>query len=601
MALPQISQDDFSAGSVLSVARHLIPRTGAYRIVDGLLDDDASVYRRGGSTYKSNAVFSSTALRALWDGFLPAVGARTLFATPAAFGVLAADDVTPTSIGGGGLTEPVPMAQLGDFLWIGGGKLYAGSRVTGPYSTGTVTATSGSTTVTGSSTSWDAGTDIDAGSIISFSGDATRFYVVASVDSTTQITLTEPFLGTTGAGQTYSSVAIATVSGRGGRSASIYGQAGGRLLTFENEKAYFSNGVDATTGRLCPQVFSANDYWKIPGGGRGIAVATVRDRALLFSTAGLYMLSNLALDLTDPSGNIQQRLEQVSPDLIAWGAAGITNYQNAVIAACTDGVYLVDGVSAPVLLSGAISPRYSAYVRAGHKPGQIAVYRSHLIVPVLNGSNVWVDTMVCHLDRPTNTSAGKIWPWVFLTGHAANVTAVATRVAHGSQRSPALLGAGTDRRVLDLSGMFEPAAAVKNDADGTTHALIVETRDYRTSLSGALNRNLARKLRARYELVDAASDNPTIRAYVSTGRATATTQSLWGTMVWGTDAWGDSSLDLFEPLGGLAPEADIRAPWTWVVNRKSEFVRFRLETVGAAASCSLRSIDVAVRQSRKDY
>ena len=58
-------------------------------------------------------------------------------------------------------------------------------------------------------------------------------------------------------------------------------------------------------------MFTSTDYWKIPGGGRGIAVATVRDRALLFSTAGLYMLSNLALDLTDPSGNIQQRLEQV--------------------------------------------------------------------------------------------------------------------------------------------------------------------------------------------------------------------------------------------------------------------------------------------------
>jgi len=397
VALPQISQDDFSAGSVLSVARHLIPRTGAYRIVDGLLDDDGSVYRRGGSAYKSNAVFSSTALRALWDGFLPAVGARTLFATPAAFGVLAADDVTPTSIGGGGLSEPVSFAQIGDFLWLGGGKLYAGSRLTGPYSTGTITTVVGSTTVTGSSTSWDVGTDIDAGSILALSGDTSRFYVVASVDSTTSLTLTEPYLGTAGSGQTYTAKAIETVSGRGGRSASIYGQAGGRLLTFENEKAYFSNGVDATTGRLCPQIFSANDYWKIPGGGRGIAVATVRDRALLFSTAGLYMLSNLALDLTDPSGNIQQRLEQVSPDLIAWGAAGITNYQNAVIAACTDGVYLVDGVSAPVLLSKSITPRYVAHVRAGYKPGQMTVYRGHLILPVLNGSGTWGGTVVCQL------------------------------------------------------------------------------------------------------------------------------------------------------------------------------------------------------------
>ena len=40
-------------------------------IVDGLLDDDGSVYRRGGSRYKSNAEFSSGGLRLLWDGFLP--------------------------------------------------------------------------------------------------------------------------------------------------------------------------------------------------------------------------------------------------------------------------------------------------------------------------------------------------------------------------------------------------------------------------------------------------------------------------------------------------------------------------------------------------
>ena len=80
-------------------------------------------------------------------------------------------------------------------------------------STGTITTVVGSTTVTGSSTSWDVGTDIDAGSILALSGDTSRFYVVASVDSTTSLTLTEPYLGTAGSGQAYTAKAIETVSG----------------------------------------------------------------------------------------------------------------------------------------------------------------------------------------------------------------------------------------------------------------------------------------------------------------------------------------------------------------------------------------------------
>lgn len=626
MALPLIAQDDFSAGSVLSVARHLIPRTGARLIVDGLLDDDGSVYRRGGSVYKSSAEFSSGGLRFLWDGFLPAVGARTLFATSSAFGTLASNDATPVSLGGGGVTEPVASAQIGDFLWIGGGKLYAGSRIAGPYSTGTVAGTVGSTTITGTGTSWS--TNIDAGTILALADDAQRFYVVASVTDNTHLELTEPFIGGanfTGGSYSARAIATATTGLAGGRVSGIYGQAGGRLLTLDNEVLHFSNGVDPATGRLRPQIFGANDYHRLPVGARGVALATLRDRALVFTTAGMWMVSNLALNLTDAQGTVQQRLEQVSSDLIGWGAGGVTSYRNAAVVACTDGVYLLDGISAPVRLSKAITPRYVGYVRAGHKPGQMAVFRNHLFLPVFSSAGAWVDTMVCRLDRPTDTSIGKLWPWTFLTGHAASVTSLAPRVSSGSSRSPALLASGTDGRVLDLSALFEPATAVRFDAlsveqphpERVTFQLVVETRDYRTSLSGSRNRNLARKLRARYELVDdrqtvdldgdgiftptPAEGAPYIRAFVSTGKLSSPASTKWGAFLWGTGTWGDATLDELETLTGQAPAADSRSPWTWAVNKKAEFVRFRLESGGSSGTCVLRSIDVAVRQSRKDF
>lgn len=69
-----------------------------------------------------------------------------------------------------------------------------------PYETGTVSVTNGSKTVTGSGTSWDS----------SYTGRKFRvanengYYRIATVDSTTQITLEQPIQGDTQSGVTYS-------------------------------------------------------------------------------------------------------------------------------------------------------------------------------------------------------------------------------------------------------------------------------------------------------------------------------------------------------------------------------------------------------------
>ena len=595
MPLPGIAQEDFAAGSFLAVAKHLIPANGAYRIVDGLLDDDGSVYRRGGSAYSSGSVFGTGGLTFVWDGYLPAVGRRTLFATSAKFGVLDTDESTVIDLGNAGVARPVRAVVIGDFLYLPvAQKVYAGSKKASSYSTGTVTTTASSSVVTGSGTSWSA--SLVAGMIVSLSGDTTRFYVIASVDSNTQITLTEPYLGTAGAGQTYSTAPFGTVSTRGGRAANLYAVSAGRLLTLESERAYFSNGVDPTTGRLRPQIFDSTDYHRLPAGATGIAIEGLRDRALVFSSAGMWTISNLAYDLTDAAGNVQQRFEQVS-EIVAWGSAGIAAWENALVVPTVDGVQLVDGISRPVPLALSIASKVSEYARAGYRPGGAAVYRNHYVLPVLDGNNVHVDTLVCRLDRPVDTRVGRVYPWTFHSGHAANVRALATRVGQTTQ-SPVLLGAGADGRVLNLSGVFAPSAAVKNDADGTTHDLIVETRRFRANPAGARNRSTVRRARIAYELEDAGSDNPTVRAWVGVG-TDAGGQPKWGTAVWGSFAWGDASLEEFAPLTGQAPEADLATPYTWRVNRKAEWVEYRFQSSGPSSKMILRAVTSDVRRNEK--
>lgn len=69
------------------------------------------------------------------------------------------------------------------------------------YTTGTVTVTNGSPTVTGSGTSWSG--NVTAGSVFTVTGSGVP-YIVGSVDSNTQITLTGNYAGTTLSGQSYS-------------------------------------------------------------------------------------------------------------------------------------------------------------------------------------------------------------------------------------------------------------------------------------------------------------------------------------------------------------------------------------------------------------
>jgi hypothetical protein len=577
VGLDVVSQQlDFSLGAFQSGALEREPEGAAEQIV-GLLGADGLPYRRGGSTYRSNAALGAAGLLWVASMVLPA-GERTLFASAAAVDVLAADDATPAAVpaspGGSPYTITAPSAPFRPvvvngwvLLWGAGANSihwWAGSRrATGTgYSTGSVTVTHGSKTVAGAGTSWLA--NLQSGDTFSAGGGTGAQSVVASVESNTSLTLVEPWLGATVAGTAYSAagalVSIPTLlpAVYGSR---IQASVANRWVVASGNTVYFT---PVSEPPLYVVEFQDDDFHTFPGSVRGLGV--LRDALLVFATTGVYAVSGMAYPLVDPgSGDPLQRKELVNADVIAWGHEGIAPWANALVVPALDGVYLMDAVGAPQRISDRIEDLYLSYVRAGYVPGVAEVYNGHYLLPVLNGAT-WIDTLVCRL-QPAHS--GNNFAWTQLAGSGAEVAAFAER-----QTVPPLLLAAsrkTTSRVLDNSAFFKPAAAVKNDADGTAPSFQLTTIDYPT---GNMVSNFVHHVRVMYELVDAASDNPTMAAEVSIDGAA------------------------FTSLTGAAPEGS-SAEFKWRVNKHAKNVRFRFTVNPASASCKLKSVEVFVRHSGK--
>jgi hypothetical protein len=176
---------------------------------------------------------------------------------------------------------------------------------------------------------------------------------------------------------------------------------------------------------------------------------------LIFTTAGVYSLGNLAYDLTDAAGNQQQTLSRLNPDLILWGGnAGIASWGNQLVVPATEGVWMLAQAGGMELLSRSVPARIRSHVANGNQPGVSAVYRGHFVMPVVTAANGSTDLMVCRLDRPVQTGEGTIFPWAWHDGAGAQTGAVTVRRAAGAR--PRLLMGGpstgrlADPRQLDL-------------------------------------------------------------------------------------------------------------------------------------------------------
>jgi hypothetical protein len=177
-----------------------------------------------------------------------------------------------------------------------------------------------------------------------------------------------------------------------------------------------------------------------------------------------------------------------------------------------------------------------------------AIYRGHLIISLVNASNVYVDTLVCDLNRNVwwrNTN----WPM---------------RSAAQVHNVPEECYVGMGARVAQVSTCWSPTAANKNDADGTAVTWTIESAMHRGFMR--LHRRWIvsqaiqtwRALYLDYDMRDAASDNPSIRVSVlnDSPESTTYTDATAGTAQppdpLKTSAWSRIRMLINHPSNGLA-------------------------------------------------
>lgn len=573
-----IYQDDFSGGSVPSVAPHEIPENAVAQIRNGFLSEDGSIYDRGGAEVSAT---HNEKLTFLYRGNL-APGLRTLAADDDSFLVDIAGVMT--SIGAGGMAVPAPVAEVGRYVFIGGGYIYAGSTKTANYTTGTVTLTNGSTTVTGSGTTWN--TLVDAGMLLQRGNE--RVYRVASIDSTTQLTLAEPYAGVTGAGVAYTLSPIYTITAPDPYPDSdVYCVAQNRLCWRANNILRFAPLVDGFPANH--NTFVATDEWELPE--PIVGLAEVGPNLLVFHTAGTHVLQGIGFDIVDASGNPQQQLAKLSDHVLLEGC-GTAYWEQALIAPFTDGVYLLDGISSPTRLSENIDSDYRDYVRLGYRAGQAAVHRSHYFLPLISGTADPKKLYSVQLDRLAFDKRRRLtFPWSWHDGDGAEVSALVNDLS--ADRKPILLGAQANAAgdVLDLTGYFAPTSTNSTDPDGSVIEGDIITRDYET---GNGTQNVVRKVRARYEMTGGADAR--LLASWSDG-ATDTGGAKFDQAIFDTDVFGEEGA-VFHALTGDAPESDGRGVYPWRVNERTRFIRFRFRTQGDVHTFRFRSLELFIRPSQ---
>lgn len=591
--LLEVGQNDFGAGSQLEVAPHLIDPRGFNNCENGLLNDDGSIYKRGGSVAFGAAALDEHGKWA-WEGQMT-VGRRTVVASNANFGVTATDNPGTAIVNLGGAGFPLVPGRAVFFqhmLFIDGGTIYGGSRKAADYSTGTVTVTQGSKTLKGAGTAWAA--NVDAGMLLRL-GAGQRVYVVETVLGNTELTLAEAYEGATEAGHAYTLKRLEEASTPYLRR-EHYAVAGERLICMEGRRIDFSepNKPHLYKATIFPQETVVENVHELQEGVSILAGVTIGiDRLLVLHTGGITAISNLAKSIVDGLGNSQHRFDVYSRDVTLWGTgAGIAASRTTFVIPAVDNVYLVDGTSGPVPLGDSIIPRYRELLGEGHVPGQSWVTREHLFLPIVSSSGIPVDLLVCRLDKPFKYRDKELYPWSFLAGAGAQIAGATVRRPRDGGELPRVLAMAGDGELVELLGYFTPEEDNALDHDGSAHIFSLLTRDLGADDEG-LHR--WRKLQLFYELWPLIETEPIITAEIGTGVRLAGVP-LWDEEEWDEFEWAGPDDGEFETLEGGAPANAGAASqlaqnqYVWFSRPYSRHVRYRLSSADPVAKLVIRGL-----------
>ncbi len=574
MSLDRVVQNDFSAGIVDSVAPELIPPNGSAFLDNLMLDEDGALHKRGGSV----ALATSAPFTPIYWHLTARLGRGGPSGAP--YVTLAFGDTQVAAASGGNqltaigtynttrtLKTPVTYGVMDGIVYLGNPTLtsspyaWAGSTSAVNYSTGTLALTNASTNCTLTGGAWPANIE---NAVLVISGEP---YAVESRFSDTLVSLKVPWRNPTASGVTYSAQSFAYLSG-----SSLVGYgfvaSAGRLVSWFTSRVAFTKGYDVVGGASLDT--EIGDYHQIPGDPNVRACYPLDTDLLVFTDAGVWIISNFAYDLTDDYGNPQQSLRELYPGLVLKGTgSGIVGYRDSLVVPAQDGVWLVsrNGLQ---LLSASLKNTWLNTVQLG----SAATLRNHYLLPVLSdGSGIPDRMLVCRLDRPFDLRGQTAFAWTALSGQAARTGAV-TAVTYGNATNLEGVGYASGRR-MNL-GSFFARTGTGADFDGTAISATLQSRDFTT---GDGNLNTIRRARLRYEMAGSAS--PTITGDIATAGET------------GYRSMARSFTD-------VGPANTAEQPYTWATAERARRVRFRFQSSSLTTKLVIRGIELFVRSSPKD-
>jgi hypothetical protein len=578
-ALRFVGQDDFAAGILRGPAPDVQPGIGVSNALNGLYNDDGDVYRRGGTIDSGMpAVPGPYPVQFVWSGYLSGIKRMLIGIWNTTYAV---DPVTKarTQVWAGDFSYAMQGAVTNEVLYLPNGLAWGGASKAG-FGGKQVTITPGSSDIVGISTAFT--TSVEIGTLLHIDS-ASGFYRVVKIIDNTHLTVDRPPDAVAGGTVNFTAGPLAQwdlppsldSAGRAHVAAIA-----GRLVVAANNRIAFSEGD-------MPWSFLPDDYHDLPGGVIVMGLAPLRDTLLSFTNFGLWSISNMAYDLTDALGNIQQNLALISPAVSLWGEGGLAEWAGRIVAPCLDRVYLVDAVNPPQPISDSISRLYLSTIQTpGVEPGGAKVWRNHYFLPLVQGvasNRQSVGVQVCRLDRPVQ---GRLlyFPWSTFGGHGARMMAADVNLLG---TTPTMLVGHQDGTLIDYGKIFDPDASVSKDADGTTHVFDVESRDFPT---GNGQPNHVRKLRLRYSLDDVAK----IQAGISFGTT-------------GTDDSGfppspDNPARVWHKLDDTTPASSGTEPVAWPLPQaeRVRYIRARFRCTDAVSRLVFHHLDFAIRAASHD-